>query len=129
MSDTPLGEQLSAAYLTVRANYFATQDKIEALMKVESALVTNRDRLQGEISGLNNAAEAVRKSGHDPAFYVDTAAIKTEELQGVLSQLGVIEKKLELTRDLWRHLDEAHNGLHWGRFSEEKLASYCRENP
>lgn len=126
---TPLAEQLAVAYIILRETYFATRDKVDAMMHTETELKHQLEQNEQIVNSLESMIDSLEALGRDASSY------RTEQEQAAAAasvasvKLNVVRQKLAYTRALMKDLDLAHDGLHWARFDEERLCSYCRDHP
>lgn len=126
---TPLAEQLAVAYKIVRENYFATRDKVDALMHTENELEHQFEQNEQIANSFDAVIDSLEALGRDASSYRTEQKQATAAASEASVKLNVVRQKLAYTRALMKNLDLAHDGLHWARFDEERLCSYCREHP
>lgn len=121
-------QKLADAYIFVRDTKYTLHDKVVELMRDEESCKNSKETCDARMKDVTAAITAVKTIGGDTSPYETEIEVLKKTKQGIEALLAGIELELKHTREVMKHIDLAHEGLHWAQFSESRLRNFLKEH-
>jgi DNA repair ATPase RecN len=114
-------------YAMVRKRDHDLRDRVQKLMPRETKLERDIKSREESHRQLADTIERVLKIPADASEIQKMAKDTSDQLALDRQALAAVKQELALVREAMKYADMAHEALHWGRFADQALERFDKE--
>jgi DNA repair ATPase RecN len=114
-------------YAMVRKRDHDLRDRVQKLMPREAKLERDIKSREESHRQLADTIERVLKIPADASEIQKMAKDASDQLALDRQALAAVKQELALVREAMKYADMAHEALHWGRFADQALERFDKE--